>query len=993
MRKKSIILLLSAVAAANAYAMRPTEPVSSLHRGRELFECGRWSDARHEFMKVRGTLEPSDLRNLETADFYLALCSVELGQDDIETRLRGFMERYGGSIHTNDIRFALASYYCSLDDYESAYDEFAEVDYSLLNNVQRQKYDFSMGYIEFLNGNYDNAYPYFSRVEQSSTYYDSAVYYMAYIEYTRGNYTTSKRLFTYLLDTPSYASLASYYLVQIEYNEGNYPYVVREGAELAAKSTPAQRLELQRLMSESYFRMNNYRKAAEMMRAYGDGGGDMGREENYILGYSLYRTVNYREASARLQDVCGADDALTQNASYHLADCYLKLGDKQMAARAFAMAANEEYDAAIAEDALFNYGKLQYELGGGTFNEAINVLTRYVDKYSAGERVDEARELLVAAYFNSRNYEGAYKAIKNIESPDNNIRAALQKITYFRALEAYAQGDLERAQPLFEESTAIGISPKYSALGIFWLGEIAYGEGDYKSAAEKYSRYIDRAPQSEREYKMALYNLGYAHFLSNEMKEANRNFSSFLSLYPQNDRYRADALNRRGDTEYAQNRYSAAVESYAAAERIGTVEKYYSQYQRAMVLGLSGRTDRKIDLLKSIISADKGDYVDDATYELGRTYITREEYASGASILSSFVDKYPNSPYNTSALLDLGLAHLNLGDNDRSLEYYRRVVDKDPNASEAKEALRGIREIYVNKGDVGGYFKYAERTGVEVDLSNMVRDSLTFESARKIYVAGKPAEAVKPLENYIAEFPKGYYTDDALFYLSDCYLVNGDKEKAVKSLKTLSERPSGQYTQRVLERLSKTAAETGDNLTAAVAYRRLYDVAGSSQERNAAAAGYVRAVRASGDESEIMAMADDVAKMNDAGARASREAAYAKATILRSQARDDEALAIYRTLSGDVRDVEGAESAYRVIEHEYKAGRTAEAERLVYAFSDGNTPHAYWLGRSFLLLGDIYRARNDLFQARATYQSIVDGYSVANDGLIDEAKERIRNLN
>ena len=34
-----------------------------------------------------------------------------------------------------------------------------------------------------------------------------------------------------------------------------------------------------------------------------------------------------------------------------------------------------------------------------------------------------------------------------------------------------------------------------------------------------------------------------------------------------------------------------------------------------------------------------------------------------------------------------------------------------------------------------------------------------------------------------------------------------------------------------------------------------------------------------------------------------------------------------------------------------------------------------------------------MFQARATYQSIVDGYTPADDGIIDQAKERIQKLN
>jgi hypothetical protein len=35
---------------------------------------------------------------------------------------------------------------------------------------------------------------------------------------------------------------------------------------------------------------------------------------------------------------------------------------------------------------------------------------------------------------------------------------------------------------------------------------------------------------------------------------------------------------------------------------------------------------------------------------------------------------------------------------------------------------------------------------------------------------------------------------------------------------------------------------------------------------------------------------------------------------------------------------------------------------------------------------------NNTFQARATYQSIVDGYSDSDDGIVDEAQSRINSL-
>lgn len=993
MRKGLILFLASVSSWVSVCAMIPSERDAAMKRGRELFELGRWSDARQELNRVRASLLSSERAQLEMADYYLALCAVELEDPEAEQRLHNFLSEYASSVRTNDITFALASYYCTLEDFGKARRLLDETDYRLLSADRRSDYDFRMGYIEFLDGNYDSAGSCFSKVGQSSRYYDNALYYNAYIDYVNGNYGAAKRKFTQLLQSDAYSDLAPYYLLQIEYREGNYPYVVRVGEELLGRSSNAQQIELRRLIGESCFRMNNYRKAVETMRAYAASGGEMGREENYILGYSLYRTAHYNEAKETLRKVCGADDALTQNASYHLADCYLKAGDKQAAADAFAMASNDAYDAKVAEDALFNYGKLQYELGGGTFNEAVNVLTRYIDKYPESERTIEARELLVAAYFNSHNYENAYNAIKALPDPDSSIRAALQKITYFRALESYTQGDAAGAQSLLDESMSIGISPKYGALALFWSGEIAYGQGDYDRAAEMYSRYIERAPKSEREYKMALYNLGYARFSSGDISGARSSFSSFLSNWTARDRYRADALNRRGDTEYASREFAAAVKSYSDAASLGTVERYYSQYQRALALGMSGRTDDKIAALKEIVAADRGDYADDAAYELGRTYIAMGQYRDGSDVLETFVGRYPNSPSYTSALLDLGLANLNLGNTDNSLKFYKMVIAKDPNTAAAKDALRGMREIYVDRGDVNAYFDYAAGAGVESDLSNMSRDSLTFESVQRFYVAGRTAEAVAPLENYLKEFPKGYHRDDVLFYLSDCYLRNGDTDNAIRTMKTLADAPNNQYTLRVLERLAPLAAEKRRYDIAADAYRKLYDAGNTLQGRNEAMTGYVRAVRAGGDDDAVLAMADYVAGCSDAGDTALRESRYAKASILRARGDENGALELFRTLSKDVRYAEGAEAAYEVIASEYRAGRLDEAEKLVYDFSDSNSSQAYWLGKSFLVLGDIYRSRKDLFQARATYQSIVDGYMVPNDGIIDEAKERIRNLN
>ena len=41
------------------------------------------------------------------------------------------------------------------------------------------------------------------------------------------------------------------------------------------------------------------------------------------------------------------------------------------------------------------------------------MLTRYVEQYPSSPRVGEARTLLIAAYYNSNDYDAAYRAIKS----------------------------------------------------------------------------------------------------------------------------------------------------------------------------------------------------------------------------------------------------------------------------------------------------------------------------------------------------------------------------------------------------------------------------------------------------------------------------------------------------------------------------------------------------------------------------------------------------
>lgn len=991
-RKIYIAAFLFVATAAYAGAQEESGLRRHLDKGVELFEAGRYRAAQTELRKARELLNLDTKPEAMQVDYLLSVSAGRIDEEGALDKLRAFQQQYPGSIYSNEVRFAIGDRLYQAGDYDGALREFTAVDNYALPTAYQDEYNFKRGHSFFMLGDNVNSYASFRQVGPEGEYWPHAKYYIAYIEYVNGDYAVAKRGFEELRNVPAYEKIVPFYLLQIEYLQGNYDYVLSEGDELLKSATGERQADIARIMAETWFIKGDYGKAIAYMNIYQRAGGQMGREENYLLGFSQYMVNDIAPAIASLSKASGPDDRLTQNASYHLGAAYLRAGDKRGAMQAFSMASASDYSPEIKEDALFNYGKLQYELGGGVFNEAINILNRYISEYPNSDRTPQAREYLVSAYYNSNNYDAAYEAIKLVSNPDNNIRAAYQKIAYFRALDYYNQGDFDMAYRLLDESRANRFNAKYTALTQFWKAEILYRRGDYRRAIPLFREYLSLAPATEPEYAMAQYDLGYSYFNMQQWGEAKTWFDRFLRSYPKRDSYRADALNRVGDIHYANREFRQALDNYNMAAAMGTPEGHYSQYSRAVTMGLMGNVNGKIEALSGIVSDNRGDFVDDAVFELGNTYIGRERYNDASVQMLKYVEKYPNGEHYLSALSQLGLIYQNLGDNASALRYYKMVVDKAPASPQARAAMIPVRSIYVDMNDVDSYFSFATASGMETDVRAVERDSLAYTAAERVYLSGDVSRGAEAMKDYVAKYPRGAFRPNALYYLADSYVRMGDNVKAIENLAALSNLYYNSFTVRGLEKLSSLAYAEKRYAQAASAYKKLAETAVNPETVGAAWSGYLRSAQAIGDDAQILAAANDVLAASGVPADVAKQAKSLKAGILMRGGDKQGALTLYRELAGESRTAEGAEATYYVIESMFENGQLDEAEKAILAFADQNTQHSYWLGKAFLVLGDIYVKKGDNFQARATLQSIVDGYSPADDGIVEAARKRINEL-
>ena len=125
-----------------------------------------------------------------------------------------------------------------------------------------------------------------------------------------------------------------------------------------------------------------------------------------------------------------------------------------------------------------------------------------------------------------------------------------------------------------------------------------------------------------------------------------------------------------------------------------------------------------------------------------------------------------------------------------------------------------------------------------------------------------------------------------------------------------------------------------------------------------------------------------------------QEAEYVKAKSYLAVSRRDEAYVILRGLAADMASPYGAEAAYMLIQDSYDKGDFDAVEEKVFAFSDAGSSHTYWLAKSFIVLGDSYVDKGNLKQAKATFESVRDGYTPSGnaDDVMDNVEMRLKKL-
>ena len=156
----------------------------------------------------------------------------------------------------------------------------------------------------------------------------------------------------------------------------------------------------------------------------------------------------------------------------------------------------------------------------------------------------------------------------------------------------------------------------------------------------------------------------------------------------------------------------------------------------------------------------------------------------------------------------------------------------------------------------------------------------------------------------------------------------------------------------------------------------------------------MRAAYRSKDYDTAIRTADELSAVKGLSADLREEAAYTKAKASLATSRRDQAMALFRELSANPSTAVGAESKYMLIQDLYDTGKFDAVGDEVYAFSQKAGNQSYWLARAYIVLGDSFAEKGQYAQAKATFESIRDGYEPekGTDDVAENVKMRLDRL-
>ena len=976
-----------------------TDPETKFQEAKAYFQKEQYSLAYPLLKELKQDLRETNKANTpvtaQEIEYYSTVCALKQNEGRAEDAALEFIEVQKNNARVQMMHYHLGEFYFRQEEFANAIRYYEGANIANLSNREIADMKFHQGYSYFALQRFNEAKPLFNSIRniKDDPNYLAANYYYGFLAFRDKQYGEALESFRIVENEKNYGTVVPYYIAQIYYIQGKKDEAISYIQQKLQSGSSSQYydLELKQLIGHAYFEKKEYAKALPYLEDYVGRSKKVRREDLYELSYSYYQAKNYTKSIDGFKQLSGKDDSLSQHAMYLLGDAYLKTGQKSNARNAFLFCSSNSSNPEQREIARYQYAKLSYELGYQ--DEALNSLSSFIADYPASKYNTEAKELMIDVLANTNNYKDAQAMLETLKNPSENSKRVYPRILFGRATEMINDGRLAEADGLLNQVLEDPYNRTVLPYAYFWKGEIGYRNKQLDTAIKYFHAYMDAGAPTAGEANPvnAKYNLGYSYLRKENFKVSVTFFEPLIKAPALNtDAFTQDAYLRTADNYFMMKNYDKARSMYDNAIKLSWPAEDYATFQIAMLAGVRSANEKISGMNTMIRKFPKSPLAIDANMEIANTYMGNEKFREAIPYLKAVAENTDNSSLAPQAVLKLGTAYYNIDNNEEALRQYKFIVDRYPSSAEAEDALDNIKTIYVEDGKPDEYAAYMRQIGKP--LSADTEDELTWAAAEKLYDDQKLNEALNAYNSYIQRFPSGAHVLEANFNRAEIYNTRKDWNNAVVAFEAVAAQAPNPFAERaILSAARINFFELKNYAKAETFYAQLKQLTSNQELKLEAMRGLLRCQYNQQKWTEASANAKELTASKGSSADDKTLANMVIAKSAQVAGQYNEAINAFKSVVQLNKAALAAEARYEIASCWFQLNKLSESEKAAFETISKSGSYDYWITKAYILLGDIYFKQKDYFNAKATFQSVVE--NTTDPELKSEAQEKLNRVN
>jgi len=924
--------------------------------------------------------------NKSSAEYYSALAAIYLFQSDGENRIKQFVDAYPNHPKALEAYFQLGNFYYREKNYAKAIQYYEKTNEKVLSKKELKNFQFKIGYSYFSRKAFQEALPYFNQLKRVDNQYQSAAYYYAgFINYELADYAQALVDLEKAEENDAYKASVAEMKANIFYQQGRFDEVINYVESLDGR-VPSN---IYLIAGDAFYALKEYDKAAEYFDNYRKGSNKSNnRAVLYRMGYAAFKVNQNKEAIELLEKVGIEKDSLTQFSTYYLGRLYQQENNSRYAINAYQQSKSLRFSETIAEESHWQLCLLLID--NADYSNAIKELSAFIEKYPSSSYATETKELLSQAYLNTNAYDLAIGFIESLPELTPKLKSAYQKVTFYQGADYFNQANFYQSVQSLKKSVAYPQSKELAGKAYFWMGE-AYSTGKkYNEALKAYLSSLDRSTEGNEWYQNLLYGTAYAYYNTKQFQNALLYFKKYTYAGKKNT-YFSDAQLRLADCYYVTKSYGEASATYQNYLRNSSDQMDYVYFQLGVVNALQNKNKEAFSNYEEVISRYKNSaYYDNALFQKALLTFESSNYELAVSRFKEMLNQVPQSNLVPYALSKRAIAYYNLKQYELALVDYKNILRNHITHPTANGALLGLQEIYGIKNEEGDFdqflaaYKQANPNDKEVS-------SIEYDAAKSLYFNQNYSKASVAFKNYMENYPDNALAEEAKYYLADSYYRAKEYNNALPVFYEVLEDQDTPFKKRAVQKVAELELLADNYEKSSNYFNQLLKLAENARDQYNAWSGLLQLAKIRNNYADIIKYADLIINKGNVNTKAITEAYVSKGMAYFNQGKYEQAKTAFSAAIETAKDENAAEAKYMIALMQYTSEDYQTSINTLFELNNQFASFDQWLGKSFLLIADNYYALGELFQAKATLNSIIENASSAI--LIDEAKLKLTLIN